>query len=105
MNVLEAMHADVKSASPEASVQEIARLMAENDIGAIPISKDGHLVGIVTDRDIVIRAVVKSLDLGKTTAGDIMTEHVVFCKIKMQPSEPASVAGRCSASVAPSARN
>jgi CBS domain-containing protein len=55
-------------------------MMEKDDIGAIPIAEGRRLVGIVTDRDIAVRAVAKGADLKTTKAGDIMTEMVIFCK-------------------------
>jgi CBS domain-containing protein len=51
------MTANVVTATPEMTLQSVAKLMRDSDIGSIPIVSDGKLVGIVTDRDIVVRAV------------------------------------------------
>jgi CBS domain-containing protein len=80
MNVSDAMHAKARTATPETSVQDIAKMMEKDDIGAIPIAEGRRLVGIVTDRDIAVRAVAKGADVKTTKAGDIMTEMVIFCK-------------------------
>jgi CBS domain-containing protein len=80
MNVSEAMHAKTLTAAPGDTVVEVARLMEKNDVGAIPVTEGKRLVGILTDRDIAVRAVAKGSDPEKMTAGDIMTEHVIFCK-------------------------
>jgi CBS domain-containing protein len=53
--------------------------MRDNDIGAIPVRADGHLVGIITDRDITCRALADSGDPAKMTAKDLMTKDVVCC--------------------------
>lgn len=80
MYVSDAMHKKAKTANPKSSIQELAQLMATDDIGAIPVTEGSRLVGIVTDRDIAVRAVAKGSDPSKVTAGDIMSEHVIFCK-------------------------
>jgi CBS domain-containing protein len=79
MKVNQAMHPGVRSAYANTSVQELARLMRQNDVGAIPIGENDRLVGMVTDRDIVCRCVAAGLDPMTATARDVMTEGVVFC--------------------------
>jgi CBS domain-containing protein len=56
-----------------AKVTDIAAMMRQNDIGAVPVMQDNHVVGIVTDRDIVLRAVAAKKDWHTTTAEQIMT--------------------------------
>ena len=53
MKVKDAMHKGVDWVSPETPVTELAKLMCEHDIGAIPIGENDRLIGMVTDRDIV----------------------------------------------------
>ena len=57
MKVSEAMTAQVVTATPRATITEIARTMTQIDSGAVPIVEDGKVVGLVTDRDIVVRVV------------------------------------------------
>lgn len=78
MQVREAMTTDVRTLDPDQTLQEAARLMAECDVGSLPIDEGGRLVGMVTDRDITIRAVAqgKALD---TRVRDIMTKDVKYC--------------------------
>ena len=64
----------VDAATP---VAQCARLMDDRDIGALGVMREGRLVGVLTDRDIVIRAVARDLDLGTAAAGDIATSEVV----------------------------
>src|SRR5260221_4603710 len=79
MKVNQAMHSGVRSAYPNTTVHELAGLMRENDVGAIPIGENDRLIGMVTDRDIVCRCVAAGLDPMTTTAHDATTERVVFC--------------------------
>ncbi|HUJ13246.1 MAG TPA: CBS domain-containing protein [Thermoanaerobaculia bacterium] len=60
-------------AVPGATVESIARLMSETNCGEIPICKDGRLVGVVTDRDVVCRTIARGLDPSSTKASDVMT--------------------------------
>ena len=57
MQVSEAMSDDVKIANPNQSIRDAARLMAEIDAGILPVGENDKLVGVITDRDIAIRAV------------------------------------------------
>ncbi len=79
MKVKEAMHKGVEWREPATPISEIAKVMRENDVGAVPIGQNGRLVGIITDRDITCRAVANRWDIAKTTAGNIMTKRVVYC--------------------------
>jgi CBS domain-containing protein len=65
---------------PETPIAKLAKKMRELDVGAIPIGSDGKLVGIVTDRDITLRAVAGGKDLSQLTAHDVMTKGVVCCR-------------------------
>ena len=55
MKVKDAMHKGVEWVSPDTPVTELAKLMREHDIGAIPIGENDQLIGMVTDRDIVCK--------------------------------------------------
>jgi CBS domain-containing protein len=55
MKVKDAMHKGVDWVSPDTPVSELAKLMCEHDIGAIPIGENDHLIGMVTDRDIAAK--------------------------------------------------
>lgn len=80
MQVKEAMHPGVEWVEPDAPILAVAQKMRDLDVGAIPVCEKDKLVGIVTDRDITCRAVAKDADLSKLTAGDVMTEGVVYCR-------------------------
>lgn len=80
MKVKTAMHRGVEWCDPETPVCEIAKIMLDHDIGAVPIGEDDKLVGMVTDRDIVCKAVAKGSDLAKTTARDVMTPGIIYCR-------------------------
>ena len=77
MNIREVMTSEVKACEPSATVVEAAKLMAQEDVGPIPVVEDGRLVGIVTDRDIVVKGVAKGGDLSSTTVGDIASRDLV----------------------------
>jgi CBS domain-containing protein len=79
MKVKDVMHKGAVCVAPTTLVSEIAAQMRDDDIGVMPVKADGHLIGIVTDRDIACRAVPGGKDLGQMTAKDIMTSKVVCC--------------------------
>jgi len=79
MQVKQAMHKGVRWADPDTPITELAQLMREYDIGAIPIGENDRLVGMVTDRDIVCRCIALGLDPNSSRARDVMTDGIVFC--------------------------
>jgi CBS domain-containing protein len=78
MRVSEAMTRDVRVCHPRHSICDAARLMAELDCGVLPVGEQDRLVGMITDRDIAIRAVAqhKSPD---TPVRDAMSTEVKYC--------------------------
>ena len=78
MRVSEAMSRDVRVASPDESICEAACSMAQLDAGAMPVGQDDRLVGMITDRDIAVRAVAagKGPD---TPVREVMTPEVKYC--------------------------
>jgi CBS domain-containing protein len=69
--VRDAMTPEPRVADPSLSLAEAAQLMKSEDIGSLPIVQEGQLVAVLTDRDIVVRAVAESADLSATKVGDI----------------------------------
>ena len=78
MRVSEAMTRDVRVANPNQSIRDVAKIMAEIDAGVVPVGENDRLVGMITDRDIAIRAVAagKGPD---TPVRDVMTQEVKYC--------------------------
>lgn len=80
MQVKEIMRKDPQCCTPETTLVEVAKMMKECDCGAIPVVKDSRTkkpVGIITDRDIAIRAVAENKIPSKTMVGDCMTGPTV----------------------------
>lgn len=71
----EIMTRNVRTAHRATTLQEVSALMRDGDMGAMPVVEDGKLVGIVTDRDIVVRAIAEGKD-ASTAIGDVMTAEV-----------------------------
>jgi CBS domain-containing protein len=80
MKVKEVMHKGVTWAGPDTPISEIAKLMRDHDIGAIPIGDDDRLVGMVTDRDIVCKGLTdENFDPRTATALSVMTPGIHCC--------------------------
>ncbi len=79
MNVDTEMHKKATWVAPDTSVSELARLMKEHDIGSIPIGENDRLVGMVTDRDIALRAFTNGHNPADLVARDVMTAGIVYC--------------------------
>jgi CBS domain-containing protein len=80
MQIHEVMSRTVRLTRPDDSVQHAAQLMAEADAGALPVSENDRLVGMVTDRDIAIRGDARGCDPTKTTVSEVMShEPVKYC--------------------------
>ena len=80
MKVKDMMHRGAEFVAPNATLQQIAKKMRDFDVGAIPVCDKGKPVGIVTDRDIAIRALAEGKDPAKAEAREVMSRNVVFCR-------------------------
>jgi CBS domain-containing protein len=80
MKVKNMMHRGVQFVEPDAKIAAIAAKMQQHDIGAIPVCDKGKPIGMVTDRDITIRALANGRDAAKVTAKDVMTKKVIYCR-------------------------
>ena len=78
MKIREAMTLDVCLTSPDQTIRDAAQVMRQIDAGALPVEQDERLVGVITDRDIAVRAVAegKSPD---TKVRDVMSREVLYC--------------------------
>lgn len=89
MKIAECMTRDVKMVRPETTIKDAAKMMTDNDVGSLPVSDGERLVGMVTDRDIVTRAVCE----GKgpdTNVREVMTNDVKYCFDDQDVGEIAS---------------
>jgi CBS domain-containing protein len=78
MRVSEAMTREVRIATPGQSIRDVAKIMGEIDAGSMPVGENDRLVGMITDRDIAIRAVAQ----GKgpdTPVREVMSQEVKYC--------------------------
>ncbi|WP_163266901.1 CBS domain-containing protein [Chelativorans alearense] len=80
MRVSEAMHKNATWVPPTMPLPEIAKIMKDQDIGAVPIGENDRLIGMVTDRDIVTRALPNGHDASTMTARDVMSPGITYCR-------------------------
>jgi CBS domain-containing protein len=78
MKVREIMTSDVQVASPDDNLQRAAQLMEKNDFGVLPVGENDRLVGMLSDRDIVIRAVARGLAPDRAKVREVMSTDVKY---------------------------
>jgi CBS domain-containing protein len=74
--IRELMTENPSTCEHNATVVDAAKVMAREDVGSIPVVEDGRLVGVVTDRDLVVRVLAEGRDPETTTVGEIATKNV-----------------------------
>lgn len=77
MRLRDLMTTDVRTCAPDTPVSEVARIMEEAGCGFVPVVDGGRVAGVITDRDIVLRAVARGRDIRTTTARECMTSPAV----------------------------
>jgi len=78
MKVSECMSRDVQVCAPDHSIQDAARTMQEIDTGVLPVAENDRMVGMITDRDIAIRAVARGMG-PETPVREAMSPEVLYC--------------------------
>jgi CBS domain-containing protein len=89
MKVNELMTRDVTLADPDMTLQAAASLMRDCDFGVLPVGENDRLVGVITDRDIAVRAVADGRDPASTTVRDTMSPGIRWI---FEDSEAAAAA-------------
>jgi len=89
MNVSEVMTRHVECIDPDTNLQDAAAKMKDLNIGPLPVCENDRLVGMVTDRDITVRATAEGSDPHGTRVRDVMTPDVVYCFDDEDVSEAA----------------
>ena len=79
MPISELMTQEVEIIGPETTLQEAAQRMRASTIGALPVSEGNHLVGILTERDLVARAIAEGRDPKTTRVREVMTPDLITC--------------------------
>ena len=85
--VRHAMTESPQTASPDMNAWDAAGLMKQLDVGVVPVTERDHLVGLVTDRDLVLRVLAERREPGSVLLRDIATKHAVTVTPDMQLSE------------------
>src|SRR5918996_5546332 len=78
VQVKEIMTRKVEVISPETSVAEAAEIMKAHDVGALPVCDGDKLVGMLTDRDIIVRSTAEGFHPETVQAGEVMTRNAVY---------------------------
>jgi CBS domain-containing protein len=89
MKISEVMTPNPRSVKPGDSLQDAARIMRDEDAGAVPVVEDGRVTGMVTDRDIVIRAVADGDFQAKIS--DVCSDDVITCSPEMSTADAAQL--------------
>lgn len=77
MSVRDLMTTNVSCADPGDSVRDVAKKLSQLDVGSLPVCEDGRLVGIITDRDIVVRVLAEDQSVA-AAVGDAMSAEVIW---------------------------
>lgn len=79
MRIAEIMTTDPELIDPNASIRDAAKRMGSENVGALPVGENDRLIGMVTDRDIAVRAVAEDKSPGTTSVREVMSEKVLYC--------------------------
>jgi CBS domain-containing protein len=79
MKIRQVMSTDVELTNPSETLDQAAKRMAEIDAGALPVGEGDRLVGMVTDRDIVLRCVARGGDPKATSVAEVMSDDIKYC--------------------------
>ena len=80
MKVKELMTSDVKSCGPDTNLAAAAKIMWEDDCGAVPVTDErGHVIGVITDRDICIAGATRARAEGEISVQDVISKVVYSC--------------------------
>ncbi|MFY9394304.1 MAG: CBS domain-containing protein [Halanaerobiales bacterium] len=90
MKVKEIMTRNVSTISPDSTIKEAAEIMRNLDVGVVPVCQGKKPVGIITDRDIVIRNVAKAEDANKPVR-EVMSPGIIYAEPDMSVTEAADI--------------
>jgi CBS domain-containing protein len=91
MQLKEFVNSRVETVRSGDTLQRAAEKMRELDVGSLPVCDEGQLVGMITDRDITIRAVAKGSDPAAATVSEVMTPEVLWCFENEEVEEAARI--------------
>lgn len=87
--IRDVMNTRVDTLNPEQSVAEAAKMMRDDNVGAIPVAQNDKLIGMVTDRDIVVRSLANGRDAAEMPVREIMSEGILYCFDDQETAEVA----------------
>ncbi|ACV64047.1 CBS domain-containing protein [Desulfofarcimen acetoxidans DSM 771] len=87
----EIMSKNVATITPQQTVAEAAQLMSQHNIGSLPVVENGQCVGMLTDRDITLRAAAKGANAATTKVGAVMTKEVITAAPQMDVNEASKL--------------
>lgn len=91
MKVRDIMTSSVDWVSPDTTVVKVAQLMKKDDVGSIPICQDNNLIGIITDRDIVLKVVAAGGNTNNVSCKDIMSKDIISVTADQDVHEAANM--------------
>ena len=80
MQIKDIMSKNVEVVTPDTLLSEVAKKMLQRDCGCILVTKDDRLVGVITDRDIALRCVAEGHHPAETTAEEVMSPEMLYCR-------------------------
>jgi len=93
MNVAEIMTTDVQVVAPDDTLQRAAQLMDQLNVGSLPVCSDGHLLGMVTDRDITVRGTAVGSAPDQACVSDVMSHGTEWCTVDQDVKEVLRLMG------------
>jgi CBS domain-containing protein len=94
MQLKDVMSKDVEIANYTDSLVDAARIMRDEDLGSLPVLEGQKLMGMITDRDIVVRAIAEGRDPAKTKVSDIVSREVIYAFEDQEVEEAAELMGK-----------
>ncbi|HEY8877450.1 MAG TPA: CBS domain-containing protein [Roseateles sp.] len=91
--VAEIMSTDVRTIQPQESLRRAAQCMQELDVGALPVCDGERLLGMLTDRDIIVRGIADGLNPDQACVSDIMSPQVEYCTADQDAEEAKRLMG------------
>jgi CBS domain-containing protein len=91
MQVKDVMTSGFETINSSADLTQAAKKMKALDVGVLPVMEDDKIVGMITDRDMVIRALAENRDAGSVIVREVMSEHVTYCSFSDTIEEAANI--------------
>jgi CBS domain-containing protein len=91
MKLCDVMTKDVKSLNVDDTALEAAQVMKENNVGSIPVCRDGKIAGIITDRDIMLKVIARGDNISNIKISSIMSQNPITGNLNMDVHEAAKL--------------